>query len=168
MISFRCKPHAPWDTEVQRDLSLPQWKTLNLLTSGLWDERDWRAPCCGEFCCWSPSFCSYLVLSFNGFWEGETLAQITRADQGPSDWSIVFFHLSIKDEFLMEREGELCVWSPPRSSVKHRQDPWVTFSLSLSPSLTLLLFFFCPFLSFFASLLSVCWSLCHSHTHIQY
>lgn len=103
-------PRVLPDTKVQRSLFLSEWggkkKKTYLPISSVWDERDGRAsPVVWEFCCRSPSFGSNLAVGFNGFWEEGTLAQITGADQGPSDWSIVFFHLSIKDEVLMEGEG---------------------------------------------------------------
>lgn len=69
--------------------------------------------------------------------------------------SVFSSHLSIKDELLMEQEGE-------------------TLSDSLALSLSrLTLSFFSNFLPASYSLLSACWSLCHTHlhtanTHIQY
>lgn len=120
-------PKVPPDTKVHRSLFLPEWGGGgNLPISSVWDERDGGAtPVVGEFCCRSPSFCSYLAIRFNGFWEEGSLAQITRADQGPSDWSIVFFHLSIKDE------ARVC---PPPSWPwsTDRNLEWLTCSVSVA------------------------------------
>lgn len=49
------------------------------------------------------------------------------------------FDLSIKDEFLMEGEGELRVWPPPQSSMTGTLSD--SLALFLSPCLTLIFFF---------------------------
>ena len=127
---------SPWSTlnilQSDRGVSLfPEQEKLNLPTLGLWDEKDWRAPVVRNSAASRPLSVSIWLSALMGSGNGETLVQITRADQGPSDWSIVFFHLSIKDEFLMEREGERRVGSLPRSSMERRRKPWVTHSLRL-------------------------------------
>ena len=175
-------------TAAQRSRSLPEQEQLNLPTLGLWDEKDWRAPVVGNSAASRHLSVPIWLSALMGSGNGETLAQITRADQGPSDWSIVFSHLSIKDEFLMEREGERRVGPLPRSSMKRRRKPWVTHLLCLcQPASAVwkqtgekekrrapLFLFFCPFLSppFIASLVCVWRSLCHTptqtHTCIQY
>ena len=123
---------------------------LGLSISG--DEYKWASVLLLSFC-----FCR--LVSCHMFWEGRPLFLITRADPR-SRWlkhCECVFHLSIKDEFLMERAAELCAWP----SMKDQQKPWVTHLLCLWPA-----FAFPRFSVLFSfSFLSPCWSLLHPHTH---
>lgn len=85
--------HAPewqWDRTADESASHGVEK-LNLPILGHWNEKDWGAQVLGNSsACRHPSVPFWLsVLMSSG--KGRTVAQITRADQGPSDWSIVFF-----------------------------------------------------------------------------
>lgn len=118
-------------------LSLPGRKKLNLPTMCPWHEKD---P--GEFSL-SPSFSLSAPICLSGLMSsGEAqVLPITRADQGPSEWSVVCFSTVNKRWVFNGKGGKVLRWV--FFMVVHAGTLNDSLSLSLSKTASLSVFFLC-------------------------